>query len=279
MLFASEPILKPVRLCVLASSSSGNCAALVMGRGDSAGVVLLDCGLSPRRTRRLLGAIGLDMEQVDHVLLTHLDVDHWQPGWSRAMPDRVRVWIHRTHRARAQREGLLARRMEVFDDEFEPCAGARVRPMLVAHDSHGAVAMRIGLGGSAALGWATDIGHVTPGLIELLRGVDVLGIESNYCPRMQLASSRPEFLKRRIMGGEGHLSNAQCAEAVRGIAPRRTVILLHLSRECNHPELARGAHSNPPPELLVAPVEGPSPWVTVAALPSSASAAIVDDKA
>jgi phosphoribosyl 1,2-cyclic phosphodiesterase len=76
-----------------------------------------------------------------------------------------------------------------------------------------------------------------------MRGVDILAIESNYDRAMQLESARPAFLKDRIMGGKGHLSNDECIDAVRAISwPREPehVVLLHLSRECNCPGLVRG---------------------------------------
>jgi phosphoribosyl 1,2-cyclic phosphodiesterase len=79
-------------------------------------------------------------------------------------------------------------------------------------------------------------------MIDHLRGVDVLALESNYCPVLQVASDRPRFLKDRIMCGSGHLSNEQCARAVGLIAPRSHVVLLHLSQECNTPELALAGH-------------------------------------
>jgi len=95
---------------------------------------------------------------------------------------------------------------------------------------------------AGSVGFATDIGRVSDGLVDLLRGVDLLAIESNYDRGMQLDSARPKFLKDRIMGGRGHLSNEECVEAVRAIAfpdEPAQVVLIHLSRECNHPEVVR----------------------------------------
>jgi phosphoribosyl 1,2-cyclic phosphodiesterase len=85
-------------------------------------------------------------------------------------------------------------------------------------------------------------------LIEAFVGVHMLAIESNYDPQMQLSSARPEFLKSRIMGGRGHLSNAECFAAVArifdlsqqrfGQLPSQ-LVLLHRSQECNCPDLLR----------------------------------------
>lgn len=234
-------------LCVLASGSGGNCSVLASGRS----VTLIDAGLSPRRTRRGLEALGLSMDDVGAIVLTHLDTDHAWPGWAGRFPATCRLFVHRRHLGRAERMGLLQRvRCEVFEGEFE-LDGARVRPLLVAHDELGVASFRFCLDDGCTLGWATDVGRVTDGLVEHLAGSDVLAIESNYCPRMQVESNRPWFLKQRIMGGHGHLSNQECLEAVRRIGPRRHVVALHLSRQCNRAELVRGLHERAPYALTV----------------------------
>lgn len=254
-------------LVVLASSSSGNCSTLIHGEGGTRRVTLIDAGLSPRRTNRLLGAMGLSLDHVDDVLFTHLDTDHCHVGWVAGLPRHTTVHVHQRHVKRGMRSNLLARRTEVFAGGFSLPAGVRIEPVLLAHDDLGAAAFRMEFGtesGTRSLGYATDLGHVPAGLVELLRGVDVLAIESNYCPVMQESSDRPEFLKRRIMDGSGHLSNQQSAAAVRAIAPTHHVLLLHLSRQCNTPELAAAGHAGAPYALTVAHHEVPTRPVRVA---------------
>lgn len=248
-------------LCVLASGSGGNCSVLASARG----VTLIDAGLSPRRTRRELAALGLSMGDVKAVVLTHLDTDHAHPGWTERFPEACRLYVHRRHLGRAERLGLLRWvRCEAFEGEFE-LGGVRVRPLLVAHDDLGVASFRFCLDDGCTLGWATDVGRVTDGLVEHLAGSDVLAIESNYCPRMQVESNRPWFLKRRIMGGNGHLSNQECLEAVRRIGPRRHVVALHLSRQCNRAELVRGLHEGAPYALTVTEQHRASEVVRLAA--------------
>lgn len=252
------------RLCVLSSSSSGNCS--VVRARDAAGVertILVDAGLSPRRTRILLAEIGLAGVVPDAVVLTHLDIDHWNPGWVAAMPETTTVFIHRRHRARAERSGMAYLRTGVFDGEFEPLPGIRAKSVLLGHDDLGCAAFRFEFACGASLGYVTDAGAPTPEMCDHVAGVDVLAIESNYCPAMQLASSRPDFLKHRIMGGKGHLSNAQSAAAVRRIGPRSDVVLLHLSRQCNTPEAARREYAGCPRRLTIAGHDAPTPWVPI----------------
>jgi len=258
------------RFAVLASSSGGNCSVLVQGSEQNHRLTLIDCGLSPRRTRVLLAEMGLDFDRIDDVVLTHLDRDHCYPSWARALPRHARFRLHERHRGRAKRSGLLHRTTEIFREEqpFEVGRGIRVTPELLSHDDLGVAAFRFDLPcakhSSRSLGYATDLGRPTPGLIGLLMGVDVLAIESNYCPAMQLASDRPEFLKSRIMDGSGHLSNAECLDTVRAIAPRERVVLLHLSRQCNSPEVASEGHAGSRYELTVADWDRPTAMFEVA---------------
>ncbi len=249
------------RLVVLASGSTGNCSALIHGEGKNLRVTLIDAGLSPARTKKMLATMDLTLDRVDEVVFTHLDADHAHKGWIKALPDHARFWMHKRHRSRAGRDGFLRRKTNIFEsDTFELARGVRVLPTLLAHDQLGVAAFRFEWCGerSASLGYATDLGRVTDELTDRLRGVDVLAIESNYCPVMQRASDRPDFLKDRIMNGAGHLSNEECRGAVAAIAPKREVVLLHLSRQCNAPDLATRYHDGAPYRVSVSAHDTPT---------------------
>lgn len=251
---------------MLSSSSSGNCSALIHGEGGTRAVTLIDAGLSPRRTRLMLAGLGLTIEQVHDIVLTHLDVDHCHPNWVRLLPRHVTLHVHRRHISRGMRSGLLHQRTEVFDEETRLRPGVRFSAVIASHDDLGTAAFRVSFDDAPEaddLGYATDIGRVTPELVEHLRSVAVLAIESNYCPDLQRASGRPRQLIRRIMDGTGHLSNQQSAKAVREIAPTRHLVLLHLSRQCNRPELAAAAHAGAPCPVTIAHWSEPSRPVRV----------------
>lgn len=254
------PVRRGLALRVLASGSAGNCSVLVHDTPDGSRVTLIDLGLSPRRTRRLLSGMGLDLDAVDDVLVTHLDTDHFQPTWLRKLPAHVRVRMARGHAQRLGADVLD----QAFDEPFDLGAGLRCSPLACRHDAEGVTVFRFDAPG-ASLGYATDVGRVTDELVAHLAGVDLLAIESNYCPVMQEASPRPERLKRRIMGGSGHLSNEQSARAAHRIAPRSDVVLLHLSRQCNSPERAARHHAGAPWRLTITSQDSPAPWVAVEA--------------
>jgi len=257
-----ESLTDGIAFRVLASSSRGNCSVLVITSAGRRRVFLIDAGLSPRRTSELLASTGLAADSIAGVILTHLDHDHWHPGWLSALPEGCTVHIHRRHRGRAERGGMLYLRTNVFETDFEIAPGVDARPVLGSHDDLGVAAFRFDFGRTGrALGFATDLGRATDPLVEHLEGVDVLAIESNYCPRLQAASLRPDFLKRRITGGSGHLSNEQAAEAAARIAPREHTILLHLSLDCNTPDRARRGHAWAPYALTLAHDTEPTPWI------------------
>lgn len=277
-------------LVILASGSTGNCAALVLGDGNDRALWLIDAGLSPRRTLGLLVSCGLAQDALDArariagIVLTHLDADHWHAGWAGKLDPRWRVFVHRRHRGRADRAGALyGARVELLEDEPAPLASDAMtgpplllHPSLHAHDDLGAMTLRLETPDrQRILGFATDVGCISDALVAHLAGVGVLAVESNYCPRMELASDRPDFLKRRIMGGAGHLSNEQSADLVRQTRPTRHVVLLHLSQQCNSPHIALAHHGHGLPVLVARPDEPLPPipihraaWNTPAAGPS-----------
>ncbi|MEX0745267.1 MAG: MBL fold metallo-hydrolase [Phycisphaeraceae bacterium] len=251
------------RVCVLGSGSGGN-STVVRFAGR---VLLIDLGFGPRTTERRLAQVGLTLDDVHAVCLTHLDQDHFRRSWPRHLAAR-RIPIH-LHRWHLPELSVMPR----ADELDGPCARfplGLVRPLddapfhpfddmpeLVArivrcqHDRQGTTAYRFD-GPCGSMGYATDLGHVTPALVEHFAGVDLLAIESNYDERMTIHSARPTFVNRRNMSDSGHLSNDQAFEAVGRIAAAsphgnpRHVLLLHRSSQCNHPTKLRRVFERDP---------------------------------
>lgn len=272
------------RLCVLGSGSKANCAVLHTRINGRDSVCLIDLGFSPKMTDRLLRQIGLSLDAVTAVLLTHLDSDHCHAGWNNAdaLPRAASLFLHEGHLQRAYVRGLNGGRLQRFAGERGRCgeafiacesASLTVHPLMTFHDDLGAAVFRVQVGGAGehapAFGYATDLGRVTDELVDHLRhdgllgGVDTLVIESNYCPKLQVASDRPEFLKRRVMGGRGHLSNHEALEAIEAIAPREHVVLVHLSQQCNDPALVASLHEGCDYTLTISSQDAPTRWVPV----------------
>jgi phosphoribosyl 1,2-cyclic phosphodiesterase len=240
-----------LRLCVLGSGSGGNSS--VLRAGDD--IMLLDAGFGPVTTAKRLGQAGLSLKHLRAICLTHLDQDHFRPTWMRTLFGwKIRVFCHQWHVDALMRlEGAHrlagAGLIETFDGrDFAPLDGITVSAVPLKHDTKGTFAFHITAPDGGRIGYATDLGHVPDALIERFTsggGVDLLAIESNYDPPMQLKSNRPLFLKRRIMGGSGHLSNeeaftfVQSVDRLSGKGNPQHIVLLHRSQQCNHPDRVR----------------------------------------
>ena len=221
---------------VLGSGSSGNSTVLLFQTDHRHRYVLIDAGFSPRQTTKRLLTLGIELDDVEAIVLTHLDRDHFHHGWIKAAARRgMIVHTHRRHRNELLRTGLSPRSINVFEHELNLPGGATIRAVHLAHDRLGTCGFVIEHHG-LRLGWATDLGRVPSALFDHFFDLHALGFESNYDPVMQQASDRPDFLKRRIMGGAGHLSNQQSLKAIQRIAEASSlnhIALLHLSRHCN----------------------------------------------
>lgn len=260
---------------VLASGSSGNCTVLMVPGDDPRQprrLSLIDAGISPGRVRAALAEDGLEFGRLDDIFVTHLDQDHFHPGWRRPKHCRATLRLHQRHVPRAERIGALYRRTEPFLDRLEPHESLTAEATIMSHDDFGVAAFRFTVrtaAGASTLGFATDLGRVTKPLIDMMSRVDVLAIESNYCPVMQADSDRPAFLKDRITGGAGHLSNEECHRAVLAAAPRQHVVLLHLSRQCNTPDRVAGMHAETGLPTTITSQTEPTGWIW--AMPGAAA--------
>lgn len=224
-----------LRFRVLGSGSSGN-ATLVEGGGSR---LLIDAGLGPRALAERLQSAGVDPASLDAVVLSHEHGDHAKGAASFSAKWGVPLVGSRGTYAAAGlgAHGIAAYRVLAPD---EPCAfGALVvRGVPVPHDAAGPYAFVIGCDGQT-LGHATDLGHLHRALVEAFLTCDALLLESNYDAVMLRDGPYPWSLKERILSPRGHLSNADVARYLaQGLgATCRTLVLAHLSRTNNHPEL------------------------------------------
>jgi phosphoribosyl 1,2-cyclic phosphodiesterase len=268
-----------IALTVLASGSQGNCTALEFP-GAGGRLVLVDAGISPKAAKeRLFTSTRRSLDEATDLLLTHLDADHWRETWRRPIERTgMRVHVHAAHQRAALGLGVPPMLLVPFEDGVELAPGISMRACRTPHDEHGSTAMRFdaSLQGSAeraSLGFATDLGAVHDRLLEHFDDLDALAIESNYDRALELASERPWFLKERIMGGSGHLSNDESLRAARVVAERgslQAIVLLHLSQQCNRADLVEELWRREAPELvsLVVLAEQHRPTRTVHVRPS-----------
>jgi phosphoribosyl 1,2-cyclic phosphodiesterase len=242
-----------IQFAVLASGSRGN-SALICDEGGAG--LLIDIGLGPRVLEQRLASVGSDWSRIAAVILTHTHGDHVDVASLATMAQRgVILYCHETHRAGLElapgfqeldRQGLV-RHFDGFPF-LAPC-GFRVEPIAVAHDGGPTFGFRIESVArrrtrALGVGYIADTGSWSERMADSLTDVDVLGVEFNHDVAMQRASGRAPALIARVLSDRGHLSNRQAAEFVRSVLRRSSrdkvghLVLLHLSEQCNRPELA-----------------------------------------
>ena len=212
---------------------------------------MIDAGFSMKQTRERMRTHSVQLDKVQDVVVTHFDRDHFNPVWCRTFLQRgVRVHLHEEHVTRAKRAGLDDSCIVPFNRKLQ-LHGTEVEAIRFSHDTLGTVGFIFDTG-RVRFAFATDLGQVPQELLDRFIDLDVIAFESNYDPLMQQQSNRPESLKSRIMDGEGHLSNEQSLAAICHIASESTlqhIVLLHLSRQCNSPQIIRDLYIDNLPHL------------------------------
>ncbi|MEQ2456823.1 MBL fold metallo-hydrolase [Flavonifractor hominis] len=225
-------------LTTLASGSSGNCT--LVSDGDTH--ILVDAGISCRRITTALKGLGVDPAALSAVLITHEHTDHISGLTTLTKQRRVPVYASRgTARQLCYRIPFL----EELIRPFAPGAcfqvgGVEVESFPTPHDAAESAGYALSAGGRKAA-VVTDLGHVTEEVRRGIRGADLLLAEANHDVEWLQSGPYPYFLKERILGQRGHLSNEAgaalaCAAVEDGA---HTVVLAHLSHENNTPERAR----------------------------------------
>ena len=225
-------------LCPLFSGSSGNSIFFSCG-----GVrLLVDAGMSAAREEAALREIGVDVRDLDGVLVTHEHVDHVRGLGVLCRKFGLPVYANEgTWQGILEREaGIPARCVRTFytGEDFY-IGGVSVRPFPIPHDACEPVGFTFAQQGMRC-GVATDIGHIGKAWMDAVTGCQALVLEANHDVEMVERGPYPQRLRRRILGRNGHLCNADCAKALLELAKKgtRAVILAHLSVDNNLPELA-----------------------------------------
>jgi phosphoribosyl 1,2-cyclic phosphodiesterase len=223
----------------IASGSSGN-AYLLRAEGAT---ILLECGIPLGRIVSFLKRIGISPYDLTGVLLTHDHSDHTRSA--RQLSDTYQVPVFATPGTlgcASLRGADLARPI----GSVQPfrAGDLEVRAFRVPHDAHEPVGFRI-TAQAATVTITTDLGHVTGEIQRHLQDNDLLIVEANHDVDMLQNGPYPTFLKRRVLGQHGHLSNAATAQALAACRDRvpASVWLAHLSPTNNRPQIALEAVS------------------------------------
>lgn len=216
-----------IKLFPLASGSKGNSVFLQIGDWK----VLVDCGLSRKKTIERLKIINETLTDISGIFVTHEHGDHSKSVVTISRKDDIKVYVN---------EGTYdkIRKKVNFDTEFFDTGDCinfdeiEVETYEIDHDARDPVAYLFKYKQKKIFGYLVDTGRGNPFLLDGFRGVDVLMIESNHSFDLLTQSSYPDFLKERILSNKGHLSNNQALEIIDEIKPK-IAILGHLSEDNN----------------------------------------------
>ena len=238
----NSPFPAPMNVISLQSGSNGNCIYV-----ESAGTrLLIDAGISGRQAQLRLEAHGREINSVDALLISHDHIDHARCMGVYHRKFGLPVYLTRSTYAAAQANRDAGR----IQDLWHFKAGERfvIGPLTVEsiptpHDAADGVAFVVD-DGKCRVGILTDLGHVFDQLHDVIGSLDAVVIESNYDPDMLAGGPYPAWLKDRICGSGGHISNVESAELLAAAGQRRLewACLAHLSEENNDPELALATH-------------------------------------
>lgn len=238
---------------VLGSGSSGNCSYLETEHAR----ILIDCGFSYRETCKRLAQIGRSPDTIDAIFITHEHSDHIDGLEAFTNHHRVAVFASQfTQNAIRMIAGnkmnfKVCNEVGCLQKEFV-LFNLLIKPFPVPHLACQPVNFVFtvdykrafsGVAHLTKLAVLTDLGHIPLDIIPILKGTNILSIESNYDPVMLALSDKPDAVKARTAGGQGHLSNQQAASILDHIQPER-IILTHLSMTANAPIRALHAFRN-----------------------------------
>lgn len=242
-----------MRICSLGSGSKGNCIYInVEGKG-----ILIDNGLSCRELFNRMSDVGLDINDIKHILITHDHADHVNGIRVLAQKTAAMVYAHpQCYKAISGKIGDVNYCGDNVNYENGFYIGdVFIKPFRTPHDAAYSVGYRIE-GEGKAFALATDLGVVTDSILKHLTNTDLTIIESNHDIKMLKEGKYPEPLKKRIMSNRGHLANVETAMALCKLAPTsKRFLLAHLSEDNNLKKLAFDESNNALKKIGVTPAD------------------------
>ena len=255
----------------LGSGSAGNATLVEAQCGTQVSRLLIDCGLSLRELGKRLQAADLNLQAIDAVFITHEHADHVGHARSFAQKTGAAVWMSKGTALACNLDewDLAADQFQVArDGEAIDLGALQLHPFTVPHDAREPLQLRC-TDGDVHLGVLTDLGHGSSHVVQALQQCHALLLECNHDTELLAQSSYPVFLKKRIAGPQGHLSNEESAQLTKALVhpSLNLIVAAHLSERNNRPDLAQHlvalAAGCQPADIQVAdPLLG-TPWFKV----------------
>ncbi len=233
-----------IRIISLYSGSTGNAFVI----SAPCGTLLIDAGKNAKRLCGALSEVDINVDDIGAILVTHEHTDHISalPVFLKKHPVPVHIAYGCAYKLlpHPSVEPLLHMHPPIHEERI---CGMQVTSFPTPHDSRASVGYRIEIPDTDGntvyrIGYATDIGYVTPEIEEALTGCDAVILESNHDYDMLMTGPYPYDLKKRIASRRGHLSNPDSAALAARLcaAGTKKLMLAHLSQENNAPDLALG---------------------------------------
>lgn len=229
-----------MRMVSIASGSSGNCIYI----GSDSTHLLVDAGISNKRIQQGLNEIGLTGNDVNGILITHEHSDHIQGLGVFSRKYEIPIYATPGTIAGIRSYGPLGKMPEgllnpIHTDESFTLGDITIDPFRISHDANEPSGYRMNCGGKS-VAVATDLGIYDEYTVEKLQNLDAVLLEANHDIHMLEVGSYPYYLKRRVMGDKGHLSNELSGRLLCDILHDnlKHIVLGHLSKENNYAKLA-----------------------------------------
>ena len=245
-----------MKFSVLASGSGGNACYVETENAR----VLIDAGLSCREIERRLEDIGVVPSSLDGLIITHEHTDHIRGAGPLARRFDLPLYITRnTYEIGCIVLGNLPRPVIIQTGQPITINDLCVESFTKCHDAVDPIGLVLFCNG-VKIGLATDLGRSTRLVEYYLKGCQALIIEFNHDPEMLAEGPYPLYIKKRIKGGDGHLSNQQAGDLLKAVADDnlRQVVLAHLSEVNNNPSKAYKEAAN---SLERRGIGGASIWI------------------
>jgi phosphoribosyl 1,2-cyclic phosphodiesterase len=257
-----------LRFRSLGSGSTGNATLVEATSEGRRSLLLIDCGFGIRQLDKRLAGAGVAASDIDAIFITHEHGDHIGCVQTLSKRERIPVWMSEGTWLATGGHDYEDRLHLARDGEHIVVGDLDVRPFTVPHDAREPLQLRC-TDGARTLGVLTDLGHATPHVMAQLVGLDALLLECNHDVDLLAASAYPPFLKLRVGGNYGHLSNAAAADIARAVhhPGLRHVVGAHLSEQNNRPDLVRLALAEAlgasEADMVAATAADGSPWLDV----------------
>jgi phosphoribosyl 1,2-cyclic phosphodiesterase len=229
-----------MRLAPIASGSSGNCIYV----GNSNTHLIIDAGISGKRIVEGLNAIDIGVQDLNGILVTHEHSDHISALGIMSRKCHVPIYATRETIEVMKKMSNLGKMDDTLYREIKPdqsfyIDNLEITPIHISHDAANPVAYQV-TEGLKKLAVVTDLGCYDKYTVSMLKEMDVLMIEANHNVNMLQVGPYPYYLKQRILGKLGHLSNEMCGQLINEVLHDglQEIILGHLSKENNHEEVA-----------------------------------------